>query len=183
MVLMAGDLPATKTQARAVIRARRRARRDAGDIAALAGPYAATLLGWLAGRTPGTITAYESWATEPPTGALLTALTEAGWRVLVPRTLPDRDLTWHQWRCTQDLGRPAIGLADVVVVPALAVDTDGYRLGQGGGSYDRTLPRARPDAPVVAMVFEDEMVDRVPREPHDCRVDAVLTASTVRPTA
>ncbi|GAB3588411.1 5-formyltetrahydrofolate cyclo-ligase [Calidifontibacter terrae] len=180
---MTFELPATKAEARRVIREQRRARRDSGDTAGLADRYAATLLGWLAQRTPGTITAYESWATEPPTTGLLPSLAQAGWRVLVPLTLADRDLSWREFGSEVDLGKTAIATADVIVVPALAVDLDGYRLGQGGGSYDRTLPRARPEAPVLAMVFEQEIVVRVPREPHDRRVDAVLTASAVRPLA
>lgn len=182
------DLPPTKSAARAQIRARRR-ERAAGmrgpERDLLAQAYARVLLGWLASRgTPGTITAYESWPSEPPTERLLVTLGEAGWRVLVPETLPDRDLSWHEYRheyhSTEDLGQDAVALADVVLVPALAIDRDGYRLGQGGGSYDRALPRARPGSPVVAMVFEDELVRSVPREAHDRRVDAVLTADGVR---
>ena len=57
------------------------------------------------------------------------------------------------------LGRDAIAAADLVLVPALAVDVAGRRLGQGGGSYDRALPRAT--APVVAVVFGDEVLDTI----------------------
>ncbi len=176
---MPQDLPSTKSAARALIRERRRARRDRGETTAYGPAYAAQLLRWLDDRTPGTITAYESWATEPPTGPLLAALVDAGWRVLVPETLADKDLSWHEYASDVDLGKDGVATADVLLIPALAVDPAGYRLGQGGGSYDRTLPRARPDAPVVAMVFPDEVVAQVPREPHDRRVDAVLTADGV----
>ena len=71
------------------------------------------------------------------------------------------------------LGRDAIGAADLVLVPALAVDEAGRRLGQGGGSYDRALPRTT--APVVAVVFGDEVLDTIPAERHDRPVDGVLT--------
>ena len=67
--------------------------------------------------------------------------------------------------------------ADVVVVPALAVDRGGVRLGRGGGYYDRALRHVRPDARLVALVFDDELVDALPVEPHDRRVTAVVTPS------
>jgi 5-formyltetrahydrofolate cyclo-ligase len=75
------------------------------------------------------------------------------------------------------LGPTAIGTADIVVVPALAVARDGVRLGRGGGYYDRALRHARPDAVVVALLFDDEFVDELPAEPHDRRVTAVVTPS------
>ena len=68
-----------------------------------------------------------------------------------------------------------------VLVPALAVDVHGYRLGQGGGFYDRmlaALPAAEAGGPLrIAVVHDDEVLDEVPREPHDRRMDAVLTPS------
>ena len=57
----------------------------------------------------------------------------------------------------------------------VAVDPAGGRLGQGGGWYDRVLEHVRPEVPVVALVHEDEVVDEVPREPHDRLVTAYVT--------
>lgn len=65
--------------------------------------------------------------------------------------------------------------ADIVLVPALAVDSSGMRLGQGGGWYDRALGHVCPGALIVAAVFDDECVEVLPCEPHDHRVDAVIT--------
>ncbi len=69
--------------------------------------------------------------------------------------------------------------ADVVIVPALAVDTLGNRLGQGAGYYDRALVVVPTTVPVIAMVHEGELLDAavepVPSGPHDVGVDAVLT--------
>jgi 5-formyltetrahydrofolate cyclo-ligase len=66
-----------------------------------------------------------------------------------------------------------------VIAPALAVDTAGGRLGQGGGWYDRVLAHARPGVCVVAMVFPEEVYDAaqrpLPRQPHDQPVDIVAT--------
>ncbi len=179
---MSSPQPADKSAVRARIRAARRELRDdpGHDRAALAERYRDHLLRWLGGRRPGTITAYESWASEPPTQALLTGLQDAGWRVLVPDTLPDLRLSWHDVADPQvDLGIDAVAQADLLLIPALAVDLAGYRLGQGGGCYDRTLPLRRAGAPVVAMIFEHELVDAVPREAHDLPVDAVLTGAGV----
>jgi 5-formyltetrahydrofolate cyclo-ligase len=75
------------------------------------------------------------------------------------------------------LGPTAIGAADVVVVPALAVARDGVRLGRGGGYYDRALRHVRPGAALVAAVFDDELLDALPAEPHDRLVTAVVTPS------
>ena len=75
----------------------------------------------------------------------------------------------------------AIGEADLIVVPALAVSLDGTRLGQGGGWYDRTLPHRAPVAPVAAVVFDEEVLapGSIPREEHDVRVDAIITPTRV----
>ncbi|HEY4631940.1 MAG TPA: 5-formyltetrahydrofolate cyclo-ligase, partial [Blastococcus sp.] len=75
------------------------------------------------------------------------------------------------------LGATAVGTADVVVLPALGISRDGVRLGRGGGYYDRALRHVRPGAVLVAVVFDDELLDHLPAEPHDQRVTAVVTPS------
>ena len=119
------------------------------------------------------------------------AYTELGARVLLP-VIPTqgRVLEWAVYTGELEAGRfglshpigprlgpTAIGTADAVVVPALAVDRGGIRLGRGGGYYDRALVHARPDAVLVTVVFDDERVDRLPREVHDRPVAAVVTPS------
>jgi 5-formyltetrahydrofolate cyclo-ligase len=64
-------------------------------------------------------------------------------------------------------GTGAVASADLVIVPALAVDARGNRLGRGGGGYDRALARVGPAVPVVALLHDGELVGRVPAEPHD----------------
>ena len=73
------------------------------------------------------------------------------------------------------LGPEAIASAEIVLVPALAVDATGTRLGRGGGSYDRALARVRPEVPVIALLYPGELVPLLPAEPHDRPVTAVLT--------
>ncbi|MCW2676528.1 MAG: 5-formyltetrahydrofolate cyclo-ligase, partial [Modestobacter sp.] len=82
-------------------------------------------------------------------------------------------------------GRPASSTARVegrtagaaTSMTTLAVARDGTRLGRGGGYYDRALPLARPGAVLVAVAFDDELVDSLPAGEHDHRVHAVVTPS------
>lgn len=161
-----------------------RARRDDRALGAVAGALARAA----ATIDAATVAAFVGVRTEPPTLPLLDALHARGVRVLLPRLLDDLDLDWGVYTGADALvdgprgmrepggpalGRDAIATADLVLVPALAVDGSGRRLGQGGGSYDRALPRTT--APVIAIVFDDEVLDEVPAEPHDRPVDGVLT--------
>lgn len=135
----------------------------------------------MAGLGPAvrTVAAYEPLRTEPGSVELLTALVASGRDVLVPVTLPDRDLDWRPWTPAgpgAPLGLDAVGAADVVLLPALAVARrDGARLGRGGGSYDRALARVR--GRTVALLHEGELRDDVPAQAHDRPVRAVVTSS------
>jgi 5-formyltetrahydrofolate cyclo-ligase len=137
-----------------------------------------------------TVTAYVGVADEPDTLPLVAVLHARGVRVLLPVVLPDLDLEWAEYTGSDDLartrhglleptgprlGRAAVADADVVLVPAFAVDAEGRRVGQGGGCYDRALARVPAATPVLAVVFPDELVaGPLPEEPHDRRVDGVL---------
>ncbi|BCB85365.1 hypothetical protein Psuf_026780 [Phytohabitans suffuscus] len=113
-------------------------------------------------------------------------------RLLLPVLLPDFDLDWAayhgQYTLTpgphglrepsgRRLGPETIATVQLVVVPAVAVDARGTRLGRGGGSYDRALARVAPDTLVVALLHDGEVVEQVPDEPHDQPVGAVITPS------
>jgi 5-formyltetrahydrofolate cyclo-ligase len=124
--------------------------------------------------------AYVPLRSEPGSIALLDRLTRAGVRVLVPVLLADRDLDWAEWDATTHeagriLGVAAIGQADALLVPALAVARDGTRLGRGGGSYDRVLRRTTAGIPVAALLFDGELVDDLPSDDWDMPVTAVVT--------
>ena len=98
---------------------------------------------------------------------------------VVPVTLPDLDLDWRVAGACERLGRDAIHDAEVVVAPALAVDRSGNRLGQGGGSYDRALARRHPDALIVVLLHDGELlpVGAVPTDPHDVAVHVAVMPS------
>ncbi|TMR01859.1 5-formyltetrahydrofolate cyclo-ligase [Actinomadura soli] len=140
----------------------------------------------------GTIAAYVSIGTEPDTRSLLFALWKRGTYVLLPRLLPDGDLDWASYEGPDSLvpgprgcpepsepprGPGAVGSADVVLAPAVAVDRTGMRLGRGGGSYDRALARVGPAILTVALLYDAELVPNLPSEPHDQRVRAAVTPS------
>jgi 5-formyltetrahydrofolate cyclo-ligase len=136
----------------------------------------------------GTVAAYYSVGTEPDTRGLVYGLWKRGTYVLLPVLKPDGDLDWASYEGPESLvpgprgllepgearrGTDAVARADVVIVPALAVDPAGNRLGRGGGSFDRALARVGPLIPVIALLYDDELVEHVPADPHDRPVRAV----------
>ncbi|WP_267595911.1 5-formyltetrahydrofolate cyclo-ligase [Carbonactinospora thermoautotrophica] len=142
----------------------------------------------------GCVACYVSVGSEPDTRELLTALYERGVRVLLPVLLPDLDLDWGVYAgegsltpgrrgllepAGDRLGVSGVAAADVVLVPAVAVDRRGVRLGRGGGSYDRALTRVPPGRLVAALLYDGELVESVPALPHDQPVGAAITPSRV----
>jgi 5-formyltetrahydrofolate cyclo-ligase len=183
----------SKAEVRATVLAARRARATASaderaddDRAIRHG-----LVGLAAGRR--TVAAYVPLGTEPGGAPLPEALASVCDRLLVPLMLPDRDLDWTVYeddarlssagweplRQAARLGPAAIAEADLVIVPAVAVDRSGVRLGRGGGSYDRALARVPEATLIVAALYHDELVAALPFEDHDRRVHAVVTPSGV----
>ncbi|MFF9073809.1 5-formyltetrahydrofolate cyclo-ligase [Streptomyces sp. NPDC014872] len=147
-----------------------------------------------------TVAAYVSVGSEPGTRVLLDALRARGVRVLLPVLLPDNELDWSAYEGAdrlvragrgllepdgERLGRDAVLGADAVLLPGLAVDARGMRLGRGGGSYDRVLARltaAGAHPALIVLLYDDEVVARVPAEPHDQPVDVVVTPAATRRT-
>jgi 5-formyltetrahydrofolate cyclo-ligase len=122
------------------------------------------------------IAAYVPLRTEPGSVELLDELLASGATVIVPITRDDRDLDWTVWGAAAGpLGVEAISAVDSILVPALAVAADGTRLGRGGGSYDRALPRAQPNATIAALLYADEVRENLPSEAWDVPVTAYVT--------
>nr|WSX51476.1 5-formyltetrahydrofolate cyclo-ligase [Streptomyces sp. NBC_00974] len=191
--------PAKAVLRRELLAARRALSADALATSARALSRSASHLPELADAH--TVAAYVSVGTEPGTRELLDALRAAGKRVLLPVLLPDNDLDWAAYEGPESLaetahpgkmrllepagtrlGPEAVTRADAVLLPGLAVDRRGMRLGRGGGSYDRVLERlerAGAHPALVVLLYDDEVVARVPEEPHDHPVRAVATPSGV----
>ena len=183
-------MPPTKSELRTAILSARRA-----VTAELRHAEADDLRERLAGlaRPGDTMCAYVPVGSEPGSPAMLDALVAAGARVLLPVAREDEaglplPLHWGEYRgelvaARYGLREPpapwlpaeAISTASMVVVPALAVDRAGVRLGRGAGFYDRSLALADSAARLIAMVRDDEVVDHLPGEPHDVPMTHALT--------
>jgi 5-formyltetrahydrofolate cyclo-ligase len=142
----------------------------------------------------GTVCAYVPVGAEPGSIEMLDVLLRRADRVLLPvaRTTADNSpvaLQWGEYRPGQLVAArfgllepagpwlPATALAEasVVLVPALAVDRTGVRLGRGRGFYDRTLVSRNPHARLVAVIRDEELLDELPHEPHDVPMTHALT--------
>lgn len=137
-----------------------------------------------------TVCAYVPVGSEPGSIELIDSLHRRGVRVLLPVARGAvTGLQWGEYHpgelvaapfglrepAPPWLGADAIADASVILVPALAVDRSGIRLGRGAGFYDRALPLADPTARLIAVVRDDELVDALPAEPHDVPMTHALT--------
>lgn len=178
--------PADKTELRTRMRALRRVlSRQAPEAAALA-----------AQRLPierlpafAVVGGYRALGAELNPAPLIGRLTAAGARLALPRAdRADAPLDFRAWDGEAALEPDSAGAPspprsapllqpDLVIVPVLAFDRRGGRLGQGGGHYDRTLAnlRAAKAVFVLGLAFSGQELDHVPTLPHDQRLDAVLT--------
>ncbi|MDX3195894.1 5-formyltetrahydrofolate cyclo-ligase [Streptomyces sp. MN03-5084-2B] len=167
-------------------------RARAGQAAESHAQEASALVSAVSKVTVSTVCAYLPFGTEPGTTAFVDALAAGGARVLLPvirsRTDPldwaeytgEADLVPSRFRGIREpggkrLGTDAVAAAELVLVPALAVDRRGVRLGRGAGHYDRSLVFAAAGTALLAVVRDDELVERLPGEPHDVRMTGALT--------
>jgi 5-formyltetrahydrofolate cyclo-ligase len=168
---------ASKYELRATVRGMRRMRGETAT-AALASDLAEQLRGLIRKFDARVVACFASTTLEPPTGAFLAWAREHGVRVLLPRATTEHP----RLRVPEPLG-PALvsGLdtAELLLLPAAAADRSGTRLGWGGGYYDRALAVLEPEqrARLIAVVHDDEVLERLPREPHDVRVAGIVTPS------
>jgi 5-formyltetrahydrofolate cyclo-ligase len=127
------------------------------------------------------VASYLSYGVEPQTRDLNERLRQDGHTVLIPRMLADKDLEWVIWSGESEPTGEAftdLSLIGAVILPALRIDRAGNRLGQGGGSYDRALPKL--NAWKIALVHHGELTSEpIPHEDHDQRVDAAATPELV----
>lgn len=189
---MSDDVHHRKRALRAELRERRRimtvTEREQADAS-----ITANLIDLVGGSGASTISAYLSTTDEPSTRAFLRWAGEAGIRVLLPVSRDDGLLDWAPYDGEDEdadlLGMPtptsellgpiAINEVDLIIVPASAVDRTGMRMGWGRGYFDKTLGSMQSRPPVYAVVFDHELVESVPADVHDQRVDGVVTPSGV----
>lgn len=181
-------MPETKAELRSRLRETRKrlkaALPDAGR------DLVAGLDGLLAGlAVPPTVAAlYLPMGSEIDTGPLAEALAQRGLALALPRVdTTDSPLTFRAWTpgdpvepdlqgCSVPLHTAATAEPDLVFVPLVAFDREGGRLGQGGGYYDRTLAALAAVRPVViGLAFAGQEVEHIPHDPHDQKLDGILT--------
>lgn len=141
----------------------RRVRREVGDQDVRSVAIADHLASMPAVAEASVVMLFDAVPGEPHLGALADVLAARGVRVVRPEPAPTAP--------------PPIdpAMVDVAIVPGVAFTADGRRLGQGGGWYDRFLSGLRPDATAIGVCFAVQVVGDLPVEPHDVRVDVVVT--------
>lgn len=144
-------------------------------------------------HSPGTIAAYLPTKSEPPIIEALTRLHKDGHRILVPVVRPGRKLAWVHWDPAVEHPLSPMGIpepegeeqderafvdADLRLIPALAFDAGGHRLGQGGSYYDRIIPLLSDqqlEEQSIGIVFSDEIYEAIPYDQWDAILPVILT--------
>jgi 5-formyltetrahydrofolate cyclo-ligase len=184
------DIDQAKFALRQVAQARRSALTE-NFRAAVAGAIAEHLLA--AHTVAGTVTAgYWPIRDEVDTRMLIQGLRDRGQTILLPAIIdPERPLVFRTWSDgeTLELGpfgtrAPPAGAPemapDLILLPLLAFDPAGTRLGYGGGYYDRTIASLPRRPQLVGLAFEAQEMDELPRDTHDIALDAVVTEAGLR---
>ena len=179
---------------KAALRAEARARRK---VLAKADPTAAERLADHVDDLPlrGMVALYSPIGSELGTSALAQALLKRGDELCLPVVLdPGEPMIFRRWTPGEPLEADASGCPaplplaevvapDLILLPLLAFDRRGGRLGQGGGYYDRTLQALRSTRPIVGvgLAYAGQQVETLPIEPHDQPLDGVLTETSYIP--
>ena len=186
---MVAEIGAEKRAMRAEVRERRQHQSDAQRDVAASGIHA-QLDELVARYGATTISCYLSSPMEPGTRTFINAAMARGIRVLLPVTRADGLLDWTvgepdgaEFEGTLGISEPegellgpmAVDAADVLIIPAAAIGSDGTRLGWGRGYFDKTIGSMTHCPPVYAVIFDAELVTSVPRELHDQPVTGVVT--------
>lgn len=185
---MSGDVGHQKRALRVELRERRR-QVSTRDRDAATAAFTTRLIDLTTSLGARSVAAYLSTNDEPDIRPYVTWALEHRIRVLVPVSRDDGLLDWAVETGAGEteglfgmpeplgelLGPIAINDVDLIVVPAASVDRRGMRMGWGRGYFDRTLGSMEKCPPVYAVVFDHELVDSVPSDVQDRRVDGVIT--------
>lgn len=181
-----------KREIRTLVRARRAARSEA-EVRGAGEQLTAHLQQLVVDRSARTISCYLPINGEPDTRAFIDWAVAAGLKVLLPSSRADGVLDWVRasaqgtapgaYGIPEPLGErlpsQTITEADLMLVPACAVDRSGVRLGWGRGYFDRTLATLAAPPPLFPVVYADEVFEALPREAHDIPVDGAVTPDGV----
>lgn len=145
-------------------------------------------------RGPDAVLLFDAFGSEVETAGIVSALREAGVRVLLPHREsggleatvvgPDDPLVPTGYGPREPERKRPVDPAgiDVVIAPGLAFDRRGRRLGRGGGEFDRYLGRLGAGTTKIGLAFAEQIVPEVPAEPHDVPMDVVVTdREVIRP--
>ena len=164
-------------------------RRVSAVEAAASRRVADQIFDWMVRRLPGTVAAYYPMDDEIDVTGLTNRL--PGWRWVFPRVEADDSLSFrdrdvpletHRLGMRQPVGAGTdvpVSEIDLFLVPGIAFDRKGRRLGRGGGYYDRILQGRRADSVAIGVTIEDRLVSSVPVEPHDHVMDLIVTGTGV----
>ncbi len=140
-------------------------------------------------KAAGSVLLYAAFRSEVPTDETTWMALGMNKHVLVPKVdETNKSLSKHPIRCLSELKEGYQGIPEpktdvcwqvedieLIVVPGVAFDTQGHRVGYGGGYYDRLLPRVKGTRAIVALAFEEQVFDHVPHEDHDIAMDIIVT--------
>ena len=186
-------LDAMKADLRSVQAAiRKEASKDHDVVSAKLATYAADLKDAFALTDQDIVAGFWPIKSELDPRPLMAAMTALGLKTSLPATpKPGKPLIFHAWNDDDPVIEGLYGTSEpeadapviipaLVLVPMLAFDADGYRLGYGGGFYDRTLTKLRSEGHIVhciGVAYDIQLVDEVPIGEFDAKLDGVLTES------
>jgi 5-formyltetrahydrofolate cyclo-ligase len=186
----------TDKNLKAAVRAESLKRRDAlsREERSAKGHEAARRLWELSGFSEArSVLLYAAFRTEVPTDEMIWVSLGKGKKVLIPKVdTSTHRLSKHVIECLSELEPGYQGIPeprtdvcwkvediDLIVVPGVAFDHQGHRIGYGGGYYDRLLPRVKGKKPIVALAFEEQLFESIPHEEHDIPMDIIITDQRV----
>jgi len=141
---------------------------------------------------------YASFRSEVETHHMIKKSLEMGKRVMLPKVQREgHNIKLYEIKDINELSPGHMGIpepffpgayslsideVDLIVVPGAAFDYAGNRLGYGGGYYDMLLAQRKKKVPIVALAYEEQLVDEIPSEPHDIKIDIIITDKrTIKP--